>query len=452
MASPTASTASTADVLAAVARVSKELEGLVSLLVSVRASPETVVAVESAGRLMDAARVWAAAPLDRSAAEKLGFASPTAAVAALAQISERTARQRLALAEGIAPDVSVSGSPLPPRHGEVALAFTAGGIGLEAAVLITREVDGFAHRVEPEARSVVEGVMVNLACGLDPTGQQQMPPQPVDKLTEDVRMLGAAVDPDGARPREERAARNRAVWIGKPNDDGLMPLGGLLDPVLGTLLLRLIEAWRRSPRFTSLDDPAAADSRTPDQRRHDAFGEVLIAAAAAEGAPEINGHPVAVMVTVGANDLARPDGLDSDPIGVLAGSPFPMSRRRVEQLIDANGFRKVALSEQGAVTGISSPERCFTGTQILAIAARDGYRCSTPGCTTPHTALQAHHVIPWRDRGPTSTSNGILLCYWHHQRVDDGPWRYRMVDGVPEVCGPGIPEWRRIRPDRAQAA
>jgi hypothetical protein len=106
----------------------------------------------------------------------------------------------------------------------------------------------------------------------------------------------------------------------------------------------------------------------------------------------------------------------------------------------------------GAVAGISSPERCFTGNQTLAIAARDGYACSAPGCTTPHTALQVHHVIPWRQGGSTVTGNGILLCYWHRRRVDDGPWHYRMVDGLPEVRGPGIPEWRRLRPDLARAA
>jgi hypothetical protein len=250
------------------------------------------------------------------------------------------------------------------------------------------------------------------------------------------------------------------VWVGSANEDGLIPFGGLLDPVLGTMLLRLIEAWRRSPRFTSLTERAAGtepaagddDSRTPDQRRHDAFGEILTAAAASADTPELNGHPVTVLVTVSGDELTHPEGLDGDPIGVLAGSPFPVSRRRVEQLIDGNGFRKVALTPEGAVIGISTPQRCFTGHQTLAIAARDGYRCSTPGCTTPHTALQVHHVAPWRDGGPTTTGNGILLCYWHHQRVDDGPWQYRMIDGLPEVRGPGIPEWSRLSRHRARAA
>ncbi|CAN5259217.1 HNH endonuclease signature motif containing protein [soil metagenome] len=443
----------------ALRRVSAELEALVAALSEQAAwdAAATVHSVEAVGRLTDAARVLAAAPLaeDPAAAERLGYASPVAAVATLTQISERSARARLALAEAVTPGRSLTGAPVPPRHPEVAGALTSGRLGLEAAALITRELDRSAPRVAPEARAVAEQMMVNLACGLDPSGEQQLAPISVDFLTNDVRTLGAAIDPDGARPREQRAAQNRSVWVGAPDDDGLMPIHGALDPVLGNLLVRLLEAWRRSPRFVDtaeLDAPSGEDSRTPAQRRHDASGEVLIAAAAAEGTPQLNGHPVTVLGTVTADDLNRPDGLDADPIASLAGSPFPLSRGEVDRLIDANGFRTVSLTAEGAVAGISSPERCFTANQTLSIAARDGYRCSTPGCSTPHTALQVHHVTPWREGGPTSTSNGILLCYWHHRRVDDGPWQYRMVRGVPEVRGPGIPEWRRLHPDLARAA
>ena len=446
-----------AAVRAAAALASAQLADLVALLAACppTAVPETIEAVESAGRLMDAARVLATAPLarDRVAAERLGFASPVAAVATFAQVTERSARARLYLADSISPDLSVSGAELPPQHPEVAAALTAGQIGMEAAILIAKELDSSAPRVPAPARAMAETMMVNLACGKDPAGIGPLPPASVDYLTGAVRTLGAAIDPDGSRPREERAAQRRSVWIHQPDADGLMQFGGRLEQELGILFLNFVEAWRRSPRFTDTNEPQGAeDTRTPDQRRHDAFAEILIAAAAADDAPQLNGHPVAVVVTVRQEDLVDPEGVDGDPIGIIAGSPVPLSRRRVEQLIDGNGFRAVTLTAEGAVTGISSPARCFTSKQTLAIAARDGYRCSAPGCTTPHTALQAHHVIAWRVGGPTSTSNGILLCYWHHRRVDDGPWQYRMVNGLPEVRGPGIPEWTRNQPDWVRAA
>jgi len=444
---------------AAVGRVTTELASLVAALAEHPASAvaDTIAAVEAAGRLMDASRVFAVASLarDNREAERLGFASSVAAVATLAQVSERNARARLALAENVTRGLSVTGAPLEPQRPEIAQALTAGRLGFEGAVLINRELEKSAARVSGEARAAAESLMVGLACGVDPSGRQ-LPPVSVDYLAGHIRTLGAAIDPDGARPREERAALLRDVWVGREDEDGLFPFGGRLKPELAIPLLRKFEAARRSPRFAAepgsgsgsgsgtFDDVAEShDLRTAGQRRHDTFGEILLAAIAEDGAPLMNGRTASVLVVVTADDLYRTDGRDGDPIGTMSGSDFPVSRREVERFIDAGGHRTVTLAPTGAVLGISSPERCFTATQALSIAARDGERCFTPGCTTPHTALQVHHVIPWREGGPTNTGNGILLCYWHHQLVDDGPWRYRMTNGLPEVLGPGIPEWTR---------
>lgn len=158
-----------------------------------------------------------------------------------------------------------------------------------------------------------------------------------------------------------------------------------------------------------------------------------------------------VVVSVDLRDLVA-DGLDGDGIGTMAGSRFPLSRAQVRRLIDGSGFRLAGIDAEGAVVGISSVQRCFTATQRLAIAARDGLRCATPGCTSPHYMLQVHHVTAARHGGPTHTINGILLCYWHHRRVDDGPWEYRMVSGRPEVRGPGILEWMPLRGPLPRAA
>ena len=448
---------------AALVRVTAELEGLVAALAArpAAAVADTIAAVEAAGRLMDASRVLAVTPLarDSSEAERLGFASSTAAVATLAQVSERTARARLALAESVTPDLSVTGAPIAPRRPAIAQALAAGLLGFEGAVLINRELQKSASRVSGETGSAAEALMVGLACGVDPSGQH-LPPVSVDYLVGHIRVLGA-IDPDGARPREERAALLRDVWVGNQDEDGLFPFGGRLKAELAIPLKRKFEGDRRSPRFTSdpeyrsrsVDDaPGSRDPRTPGQRRHDALGEILMAAIAEDGAPLLNGRTATVLVTVTADELCRPDGRDSDPIGTMSGSDLPVSRRDVERFIDAGGYRTVTLAPTGAVLGIGSPARCFTTTQGLAIAARDGERCFTPGCTTPHTALQVHHVVPWRDGGPTNTGNGILLCYWHHQRVDDGPWAYRMTNGLPEVRGPGIPEWTRPPSQFAYAA
>ncbi|MDO7882806.1 HNH endonuclease signature motif containing protein [Salinibacterium soli] len=406
---------------------------------------DAVVAVESLGRVVDAARVAAAGRVSAGESERLGFASPIAAVATLSRVSEKTARSRLRIAAATREDRSLTGAELPAALPVVAAALPE--IGLDAAEVIVRELDAVRPHLDPALVSSAERVMVNLASGLDATGVERVMPESVTSLAGQFSLIASAIDPDGARPREERARRRRSFRLGMPDVDGLVPVGGLLMPEVGSLLLGLMEAHRRSPRFTAEPELAhhePTDSRTPAQRRHDALADIIVAAARAEGAPSLDGMPVSVIVTVAAADLADEDGLAGDPIGVLAGSPVPVSRSAVERFIDNCGLRLVRLAADGSVAGMSALQRCFGGGHRLQIAARDGARCASPGCTSPHYALQVHHVIPWREGGPTHIDNGILLCYWHHQRVDDGPWEWRMVNGLPEVRGPGIPEWTRI--------
>lgn len=449
----------------------RELSALIELLsadgsafaiADARSLADVIAAVESVGRLADCARVRAVAPLasNPGLAERLGAASAIAAVASLAQISERSARARLKVASAVSPDCSITGAPVPARHPLVSNAIDSGVVGLDAASLIVTELDSIAGRAAPDVLDAVESVMVGLATGISSAGEPMVATVSVDYLAREIRQVAAAADPDGARPREERARRRRDFRLGAPDEDGLVPASGRLLPEIGSLLAGMFEAHRRSPRFfdsdaslMSADDLSfSPDPRTPGQRRHDALGEILLAAAPADGAPRLDGHPVTVIVTVSAADLGNENGLDSDAIGTMAGSPFPVSRGAIERFIDAGGYRVVTTDEHGAVTAISSPQRCFTPLQRLAIAARDGAACSTPGCTSAHYMLQAHHVIPDRDDGPTAVDNGILLCYWHHLIVDTGPWEYRMVDGVPYVRGPGILDFTPTRASVARAA
>ena len=360
-----------------------------------------------------------------------------------------------------------SGAPLAPALSLVRAALDDGALGLDAANLIATELGSVRGGISRETLDFAESLMVGFATGVDPSGQLMATTVSVDYLASEIRQVSSAVDPDGARPREERAKRRRRFRLGTADDDGLIPLSARLTPEVGLRLKGLLEASRRSPRFAAgaaklatsdpiTDDLSAAaageELRTPGQRAHDAFAELLMAVAASEGTAQLDGQAVCVIVTVSARDLEDSDGLAGDPIGTMAGSAFPVSRNTVERFIDGGGYRTVTLATNGSVTGISSLQRCFTHTQRMAIGGRDGFCCGTPGCVSPHHTLQVHHVVPARDGGPTSVENGILLCYWHHQQVDDGPWRYRMFVGVPHVRGPGVWEWMPLRKPVRKAA
>jgi hypothetical protein len=57
------------------------------------------------------------------------------------------------------------------------------------------------------------------------------------------------------------------------------------------------------------------------------------------------------------------------------------------------------------------------------ILHRDG-GCTSDGCTSRYR-LEAHHVIPWSEGGPTDPENLTTLCWFHHHVVVHG-WGYRI--------------------------
>src|SRR6187431_1276090 len=131
--------------------VARELSALVELL-SYDAEPgpiaDAIATVESVGRLADCARVRVLARLasEPILAERLGAASPSAAVASIARISERAARSRLKVAAAVSADRSISGAPLPALHPAMGLALDNGELGLDAAALIATELGSIAGR------------------------------------------------------------------------------------------------------------------------------------------------------------------------------------------------------------------------------------------------------------------------------------------------------------------
>jgi hypothetical protein len=70
--------------------------------------------------------------------------------------------------------------------------------------------------------------------------------------------------------------------------------------------------------------------------------------------------------------------------------------------------------------------------------------CVFPGCQTPPTNCEAHHIIPWQQGGPTNLNNLVLLCHHHHATIEPDPlhgrtqWQVqiRQTHGLPEFTPP----------------
>ena len=87
------------------------------------------------------------------------------------------------------------------------------------------------------------------------------------------------------------------------------------------------------------------------------------------------------------------------------------------------------------------------------VYARDGWRCTAPGCTS-RNHLEDHHV-QYRSRGGSDeASNRTCLCRFHHQRGEHGDLascRGKAPPGLLWRLGkPGLASWFRSEGRLAQ--
>ncbi|GGD80830.1 HNH endonuclease signature motif containing protein [Microbacterium murale] len=173
-----------------------------------------------------------------------------------------------------------------------------------------------------------------------------------------------------------------------------------------------------------------ADLRTHAQKRHDAFATALMVAAASGGMPTLGGAAPTLVVSVTAEDYAHRTGrarIDSPGYDVPLGA--------ADHAGCAGGVQRVLFDENGAIVAISTSARLFNATQRRAIVLRDR-ECLIPGCDVPADWCELHHVEEHARGGPTHTSNGVPLCWHHHHTLDEGIWKIRMRNGMPEIRGP----------------
>ena len=216
-------------------------------------------------------------------------------------------------------------------------------------------------------------------------------------------------DDDAQRLHEQRRLSAARTY------DGSVYLRALLDPIDGTIFLT--ELTRLERQLYDTEQSAGELVRTPGQRRADALVEMATRSASTPAGAQ-RPRPL-YTVLVGYETFAgRICQLDDNTViapGQLLGG---LSAADVERVVFDNPDR---------VIGVSARRR-FTGALRRAVQVRDRHCQHPSGCDIPAPACDIDHIIPRSRHGPTSQTNGRLLCPTHNRHPDK-----RNPNGQPTI-------------------
>ncbi|MGH8889796.1 MAG: DUF222 domain-containing protein, partial [Acidothermaceae bacterium] len=208
--------------------------------------------------------------------------------------------------------------------------------------------------------------------------------------------------PQELATRETRQADTNRLQL-RLHPDGSLGLRAHLDVEAAARVLPVLSAYA-TPRPATDGTP---DSRGTDTRYADAL--IDICAAASTGAPTSRGEPPHLAVTISLDALQNK--LHTAPGLLPTGATLSAASTR-RLACDAH-IIPVVLGSASEPLDIGRGSRTWPTPIRRAIETRD-HGCTMPGCDRPSAWCDTHHLIHWIDGGPTSVTNGTLLCRRHH--------------------------------------
>lgn len=287
--------------------------------------------LEGLGRIVDARRAVLAGEVaercrtelgDGPLSARTGCRSAAELIERVTQVSGAEARRRILVGTAVRPRDGLTGETLAPVFPSLAAALAAGAVGADAATAIVRELDRARPVAEPAAFAAAEQALLAEATG---NGESTSVRCTADEVRIQAQAWAAFLDQDGTEP-DERAMRRRGVRLGRARD-GLIPITGGLLPEIAAKLRRLFDAHlapRSGGGFLTREERARraehAETRTPDQQRHDVLASIIDTAARSGEHPTIGGPAPTVLVSV--EHQTGPRSTTSSPTPT-AGRPTP---------------------------------------------------------------------------------------------------------------------------------
>jgi hypothetical protein len=231
---------------------------------------------------------------------------------------------------------------------------------------------------------------------------------------------------------EVQSAQDTRYWFSRKVDDGHSMLITTKVPIVeGTAVVKAV--CRKADQMPVM--PGEEGSYSLPQRRADAL--VAIASAAVSSDPDPDRATVIVHAQLDESINAR---IEHGPVLSKETTRRLMCDARVQTVLEdseGNAFRL------GRMTREPSPA------MIRQLRHRD-YGCRFPGCGFK-AFTQAHHIVHWKDGGPTDLESLVIICSFHHKAVHELGWKVaRKRDGTLLWRAPVAPEYRVrvIRPPR----
>ena len=240
---------------------------------------------------------------------------------------------------------------------------------------------------------------------------------------------------DGELAAEEVRHRCRAFSVAI-DADGMYVVRGRLEPEVGAVLMRAIEA-AGDALYRGEDAEARPRNR---QRRADAAGLVAERALAAGFGGDVGcGGAGAEGVREGGRGAGRGavgSGSRAERYQVVVHTDAATLAERGETgRSELDGVRVCAETSRRMACDAAWVAMCHRDGEVVSVGRRTrtvpphirraleerDRGCRYPGCASRFT--EAHHVKHWADGGETSLANTILLCRRHHRLVHEGKTR-----------------------------
>lgn len=344
---------------------------------------------------------------------------------------EWVARQRGG-SVGMARAEATLGKALTDDLPDARRAVSEGGITLEHVEVLARfgpTSDARRAALRSDLPDRNEAALVAKAAGMG-----------VDDFRRELKRWAMRVD-EASAEREHSAAQAKEYLSLARRPDGVS-IQGFLTVEHGDVLATALRAV--------IGVPAQDDARTPEQRRAAALTDVsrlVLDKGLAGGGGQVRPH-ISVHVSWDAfARLAEQSAARQEPENAGRRAPVAPAELDDGEPIPASVLARIACDSEvtrivfgptGLPLDVGRAQRTFTGAQRRAVIARDR-TCCYPGCRQPPAVGEVHHVAWWaRDGGPTAVSNGVLLCWYHHDLVHarnlgimhlgDGEWEFRRAD------------------------